>query len=129
MFLGYGQRPYFTEFDTHGREVFDAHFTAHTTSYRAYRFRWNGAPLTRPAVAVRRSGGSATVYASWNGATRVARWRVLAGRNAHTMHAVVTTAKRGFETAITIRTHADVAVVALDRPGRVLARSRTVRLG
>ena len=128
MFLGYGQRPYFTEFDAHGREVFDAHFTAHTTSYRAYRFRWNGAPLTRPAVAVRRSGGSATVYASWNGATRVARWRVLAGRNAHRMHAVVTAAKRGFETAITIRTHADVAVVALDRFGRVLSRSRTVRL-
>jgi hypothetical protein len=128
MFLGYGQRPYFTEFDAHGREVFDAHFTAHTTSYRAYRFRWNGAPLTRPAVAVRRSGGSATIYASWNGATRVARWRVLAGRNAHTMHAVVTTAKRGFETAITIPTHADVAVVALDRAGRVLSRSRTVRL-
>ena len=48
--------------------------------------------------------------------------------DAHTMHAVVTAAKRGFETAITIRTHADVAVVALDRAGRVLARSRTVRL-
>jgi hypothetical protein len=44
------------------------------------------------------------------------------------MHAVVTTAKRGFETAITIRTRADVAVVALDRGGRVLSRSRTVRL-
>ena len=79
-------------------------------------------------MAVSRSGGSATVYVSWNGATRVARWRVLAGRNAHKMHAVFTTTKRGFETAITIRTHADVAVVALDRAGRVLSRSRTVRL-
>jgi hypothetical protein len=128
MFLGYGQRPYFTEFDAHGREVFDAHFTPHTTSYRAYRFRWNGAPLTRPTVAVSRGAGFVTVYASWNGATRVARWRVLAGRTAHTMHAVTAAAKRGFETAITIRSHADVAVVALDRSGRVLSRSRTVRL-
>lgn len=99
MFLGYGQRPYFTAFDAHGREVLDAHFTAHTTS-----------------------------YASWNGATRVARWRVLAGRGAHKMHVVAVTAKRGFETAITIRPHADLAVVALDRSGRVLSRSRTVRL-
>jgi hypothetical protein len=128
MFLGYGQRSYFTEFDAKGHEVFDAHFNARTTSYRAYRFRWKGAPLTRPAVAVRRSDGLATVYVSWNGATRVARWRVVAGRTAHSMHAVAVTAKRGFETAITIRSHRDVAVVALDRSGRVLSRSRTVRL-
>ena len=129
MFLGYGQRPYFTEFDADGREVFDAHFTAHTTSYRAYRFAWKGDPLTRPAVAVSRSGGFVTVYASWNGATRVARWRVLAGRTAHTMHPVAGAPKRGFETPITIHHHhADVAVVALDSSGRVLARSRTVRL-
>jgi hypothetical protein len=128
MFLGYGQRPYFTEFDARGREVFDAHFTAHTTSYRAYRFAWNGEPLTRPAVKVRRSGRFVTVYASWNGATRVARWRVLAGRTSHTMHAVAGAARRGFETSITIRRHADVAVVALGSSGRVLSRSRTVRL-
>ncbi|MGZ4214288.1 MAG: arylsulfotransferase family protein [Solirubrobacteraceae bacterium] len=128
MFLGYGQRPYFTEFDAHGREVFDAHFTAHTTSYRAYRVGWLGEPLTRPAVAVRRTGRFATVYASWNGATRVARWRVMAGRTANTMRAVAAAARRGFETPITIRTHADVAVVALDSSGRVLSRSRTVRL-
>lgn len=128
VFLGYGQRPYFTEFDAHGREVFDAHFTSRTTSYRAYRFAWKGQPLTRPAVTVRRSGRFTTVYASWNGATRVARWRVLAGRTDKTMHAVAGAAKRGFETSITIRRHADVAVVALDSSGRVLSRSRTVRL-
>jgi hypothetical protein len=128
VFLGYGQRPYFTEFDAHGHEVFDAHFTAKTTSYRAYRLAWNGDPLTRPAVAVRRSGPFLTLYASWNGATRVARWRVLAGRTAHTMHRVAGVARRGFETSITIHRHADVAVVALDRSGHVLARSRTVRL-
>jgi Arylsulfotransferase (ASST) len=128
MFLSYGQRPYFTEFDAHGREVFDARFTAHTTTYRAYRFAWKGEPLTRPAVAVSRSGRFVTVYASWNGATRVARWRVLAGRTAHTMRAVAVSAKRGFETPITIRAHSDVAIVALDGSGRVLARSRTVRL-
>jgi hypothetical protein len=75
-----------------------------------------------------RGGGLVTIYASWNGATRVARWRVLGGRNRHAMRAVAVTAKRGFETAITIRSHADVAVVAVDRSGRVLSRSRTVRL-
>jgi hypothetical protein len=58
----------------------------------------------------------------------VARWRVLGGRNRHAMHAVAVKARRGFETAITIRSHADVAVVAVDRSGRVLSRSRTVRL-
>jgi hypothetical protein len=53
---------------------------------------------------------------------------VLAGRTAHTMHAVTVVAKRGFETAITVRSHAELAVVALDRSGRVLSSSPPVRL-
>ena len=41
MFVGWGQQPYFTEFDSHGRANFDAHFTVPTSSYRAYRFPWS----------------------------------------------------------------------------------------
>ena len=40
---------------------------------------WVGEPLTDPAGAAREAGGCTTVYASWNGATELASWRVLAG--------------------------------------------------
>jgi hypothetical protein len=64
-----------------------------------------------------------TVFASWNGATGVAAWRVFAGKRASKMPAVATAAKRGFETAITARAWPFVAVEALDAKGRLLARS------
>jgi hypothetical protein len=56
-------------------------------------------------------------------------WRVLAGDSASSLHAVVTTARKGFETQITIPEQASVAVQALDRAGRVLGTSATVQVG
>ena len=50
-------------------------------SYRAVRNPWIGRPRGRPAIAAeRRDGRLATVWASWNGATQIRYWRVLAGR-------------------------------------------------
>ncbi len=79
VFGGWGQQPYFTEFDSTGHTLFDARFADGNTSYRAYKFRWTGTPHTRPAIAAAIKGRSATVWMSWNGATQVAAWRVLAG--------------------------------------------------
>ena len=45
-FVGWGQQPYFTQFDKNGRTVFDAHMNSFTASYRAYRFQWNATPWT-----------------------------------------------------------------------------------
>jgi hypothetical protein len=133
VFVGWGAIPYFTEFDTNGRVVLDVRFgkgTAKITgpdqdadSYRAYRFDWEGHPSDRPTVVV--SGG--TLYVSWNGATEVARWQVVAGRDVGHLSAVKSAAKTGFETAIPVQTNEDfVAVRALDRDGAVLGTSRLV---
>jgi hypothetical protein len=67
------------------------------------------------------------VYASWNGATEVARWQVLAGR-ASRLRGVASKARAGFETEITAKSRGShVAVRALDARGRVLGTSRAVR--
>jgi hypothetical protein len=127
QFFGWGQQPYFSEFNSRGQMVFDGHFIDGEASYRAYRFMWSGAPQTLPSVAVSGNGRTMSVYASWNGATNVASWRVLAGSSAGALRAVATAAKRGFETGITVGTQSYVAVQALDSHGHTLATSPTVR--
>lgn len=126
--VGWGQQPYLTEFDAHGRTVFDARFVDANSSYRAYRFPWKGTPAAAPALAARRAGGRTTVWASWNGSTDVARWRVLGGASAAHLTALTTVAKSRFETAIPLSGgESYVAVVALDSRGRTLASSKTIR--
>lgn len=127
-FVGWGQQPYFTEFNAKDQVVFDARFVDAQSGYRAYRFSWSGTPATRPSVAASVRGGATTVYASWNGATRVASWRVLAGTSTRSLRAIRTARKRGFETVIVISGAARYAAVqALDGTGRTLATSATVR--
>jgi Arylsulfotransferase (ASST) len=126
-FVGWGQQPYFTEYNSRGRTVFDARFVDENNSYRAYRFPWNGAPLTPPAVAASKSGKNTIVYASWNGATSVASWRVLAGAAPTSLRAVATARRHGFETAIRASGHQRyVAVQPLDGLSRVLGTSSAV---
>ncbi|MHB8657510.1 MAG: arylsulfotransferase family protein [Solirubrobacteraceae bacterium] len=126
-FLGWGQQPYATEFDGHGRTVFDVRFVGNNSSYRAYRFPWVTMPHTDPALAY--SGGPApAVYASWNGATQVAGWRVLAGQNTHSLFTVATARRSGFETVVRLaRAEPLVEAQALDASGRVLGVSKVLR--
>ena len=125
--VGWGQQPYFTEYNAFGQTLFDARFVDANANYRAYRFPWTGAPETLPAVAATRSGRGESVYASWNGATNVAAWRVLTGTSPSSLRSVVTVAKRAFEAVITIKPRRPyVAVQALDSRGAVLASSKTV---
>jgi hypothetical protein len=126
-FLGWGQRPYFTEFSG-GRMVLDGHFVADNPSYRAYLERWSARPASSPALAASVNGRGIAVYASWNGATAVARWRVLAGSQPGALVPVATAPWRGFETTIDIPSKRYVAVQALDADGRVIGHSRTVRV-
>ncbi|MGA9190216.1 MAG: arylsulfotransferase family protein, partial [Anaerolineales bacterium] len=51
VFVGWGSEPYFTEFSPTGQVLFDAHFSAHNSSYRSFRFPWEGRPTGRPAIA------------------------------------------------------------------------------
>jgi hypothetical protein len=122
MFVGFGGKPFITEFARDGRVVFDARLVV-GDFYRAFRLPWTGRPTTRPAVAVR----SGTVYASWNGATEVVSWQLLAGDGEGSLEPVKTVRREGFETAIRLDGDAKVvAVRALDADGRALRDSRAV---
>lgn len=123
-FLGWGQEPFFSELSPTGTVLFDAHFPSGDESYRDFRFQWSGTPSHSPTFALSRSsGGSRTVYASWNGATNVAAWRVLTGGSASALAPIAQAPRNGFETAIPIAapsTGSDIAVQALDASGVVL---------
>jgi hypothetical protein len=126
-FLGWGQEPFFSEVSAAGEQLFAAHFPVHEQSYRSFRLSWVGAPHHRPALAFQAAGaGGGTAYASWNGATQVASWRVLAGASATALHPIVTVARSGFETALAVPAGTIgplLAVQALDGAGGVLGTS------
>ncbi|MGH8988198.1 MAG: arylsulfotransferase family protein [Acidimicrobiales bacterium] len=127
VFVGWGSQPYFTQYRHDGRAVLDGSFEK-GSSYRAFRVPWTGIPTDRPAIAVERRGGDALrVYASWNGATEVARWSVLGSSGAGGLSELVAVARSGFETAIDVSTPPAmrfVAARALGRSGDILGTSR-----
>jgi Arylsulfotransferase (ASST) len=130
VFIGWGQEPFFSQFSAGGQLQFDAHMHGTYQSYRAYRFPWTGTAPGAPAIAsspAPGATGSVTVYASWNGDTRTASWRVLAGPSAQELTPVAVAPRAGFETAISTPGPASfVAVRALSASGAVLGSSRTI---
>jgi hypothetical protein len=126
-FVGFGAQPWFSEFDARGRLAFDARLPLDDGSYRAYRFAWRATPPTKPLAAARTTPTGTDVYASWNGATEVVRWQVLAGADASSLRVVATAERSGFETRIPVSSSAAAfAVRAIARNGRVLGTSATV---
>jgi hypothetical protein len=125
VFIGWGADPQFSEYTPGGRQIFNASFVLGVNTYRAYRFPWVGRPTTPPALAVSRSSnGRATLYASWNGATQVAAWRVLGGPTSSSLKWVARAARTGFETTIRLgRARPYLEVQALSAGGRVLGTS------
>jgi hypothetical protein len=128
VFVGFGSEPFFSEFSSRGKLLLDASLPVDDGTYRTYRFPWTATPKTRPAAVAQRTGPSAvSVYASWNGATRVAKWQVLAGQSAGSLSPVATVRKRSFETRIDVSSSATVfAARALDVNGRRLGTSAAV---
>jgi arylsulfotransferase ASST len=129
VFVGWGSAPYLTEHDADGELLFDAGFPPEVESYRAFRSPWTGRPDGAPDLAGESgSQGRVTLYASWNGATEVASWEVLAGPKLEELEAVGEVPRMGFETAITFNTEEPyVAVRAKDRSGRALGAPRAMR--
>jgi MFS family permease len=125
VFVGWGSEPYFSEYSRSGEQLLEANFPGHDLSYRETLEPWVGEPLTPPAGAVRAADGKTTVYASWNGATRVASWRVLAGPSPARLSAVTSAPRSGFETAIPVSAgYASFEVQALSAGGRAIGASR-----
>jgi len=123
--VGWGSSPFLTEYDAAGNMLLDARLPGSDISYRAEVQPWVGLPLTAPAAATTQKNGKTTVYASWNGATQVASWKVLAGGQT-----VASAAKSGFETAIPVnRASKTFTVQALDAHGKVIGTSRQFSVG
>jgi hypothetical protein len=95
---------------------------------------WSGQPAQPPSLAVVAAAGGhsgATAYASWNGATEVASWRLLAGASAGALAPVSTAPKHGFETTIALpgtSAGAYVAAQAVNAAGAVIGTSATVKV-
>ena len=127
VFVGWGAVPVFSEFAPDGRLLLNGVIASGKGSYRAVRSPWTGRPTSSPSVATQRRGKRLAVWASWNGATEVARWEVLAGEAPDALGAVRSVSATGFETAISIpAAPRRIAVRALDAEGREIGRSRVL---
>jgi hypothetical protein len=127
--LGYGGLPNFTEFDAAGHVLLDGTLGKEVQNFRTYLSPWSATPGGRPSLAVKSAGsGAVSAAVSWNGATDVASWRVLAGASPSSLAPVATATKSGFEAKLTVHTAGPyVAVQALDGSGAVLGTSATVK--
>jgi hypothetical protein len=130
FFLGWGQQPNFSEDTASGTQIFDAQFTAPTSSYRAYRFQWSGDPQAPPNLAISALGnGTVNLYASRNGANNIASWRVLGGdgTTASSLQTIGASPWKNFETTIAVHSAMPhYAVQAIGSTGAVLATSGVV---
>ncbi len=130
IFVGWGDRNACTEFAPDGRVLFDFTFAARTVSYRCFKRPWSGAPTTPVAVKSEREGDGSQVWMSWNGDTRVAEWRVLAGTAPGKLVEITTVPRDGFESTATLdQAFKYYRAVGLSAGGKVLGRSELNRLG
>jgi hypothetical protein len=130
-FVGWGQEPYFSEYTSSGQLVYDAHMWAvpkefETESYRTYRFEWKATPYWPPSIAAQKSGGGVEAWASWNGATEVASWRLLGGSSPDQLAPIGSASSSGFETTLHGQAEPYVAVQALNTAGEVIGNSKPI---
>jgi hypothetical protein len=127
--MGYGGLPDFTEYDSAGHVLLDGSLGKEVQDFRTYLSPWTGHPTSAPSISAKPNGsGALAVSASWNGATEVASWRVLAGTSAASLAPVASAPKKGFQTTISaLTTGPYVQVQALDGSGGVIGTSATVK--
>jgi hypothetical protein len=128
--MGYGGLPNFTEYNSAGHVLLDGTLGKNVQDFRTYLSEWTAGGEGSPAVAAKpAAGGTLSVSASWNGATDVAGWRVLAGASATSLTAVTTAPSSGFETTIAVAAAAGpyVAVQALNSSGTLIGTSAPVK--
>jgi len=126
--VSYGSTGTATEYDPTGTKVWESQFGGGAWTYRTLRVDgWHALPAEPPALATERSGTAVTGYASWNGATEVGSWVLLAGPSTSQLRTVsAVTPRTGFETVLsgTVTAQDTVFVAeARDASGRFLRRS------
>jgi hypothetical protein len=127
-FIGWGQMPHFTEHNADGTVRLAGHLPLDNQSYRAYKADWTGVPLDQPALGLHVDNGNVVVSASWNGATKVSKWRARSGTQPGALEDTPVAAVRsGFETTLTVQgTPEYVVAEALDAAGKVLGASSAI---
>jgi hypothetical protein len=127
-FVGWGQEPFFSEYSAAGKLIFDAHLPPLYQSFTALRFPWAGQPTGPPALVLRPDAhGGLVAYASWNGATALTAWRLLAGPNPHALAPVGSAPSKSFETSIALSGAPRYVVAqALNANGAILGSSAPV---
>ncbi len=127
--MGYGNLPNFTEYNAAGEVLLDGTLGPNVQDFRTYLSPWSGHPSSPPAITAKRNGSSVTVLTSWNGATEVASWQVLAGASPSSLTALATVPRSGFQTQATLTSSAAyVETRALDANGNVLGSSMPYHL-
>ncbi len=125
VMVGWGSSPYITELTHSGQPLLEGKLPGKNLTYRATVEPWVGLPPWKPLGAARHTAGTTTVYASWNGATQVLSWRVMAGANVSGLAVAASAAKSGFETAIPVpQTYKIFEVQALNAGGKVIGASQ-----
>ena len=129
VLVGWGSSPVVSEISQDDNIQFDAEFPIESETYRAFRYTWKGYPKYAPAIAAEAGqDDEVKIYASWNGATEIATWQVLAGEGPRKLKVLDSTPREGFETVITVKTTEPyVSVRAIDASGKELASSRAIR--
>ncbi len=128
--MGYGGLPNFTEYDASGHVLLDGTLGKGVENFRTYLSPWSAQAPGAPAVLAQPAGaGTTDVSVSWNGATEVASWRVLAGASPGSLAPVASAPRTGFQTTIPAPGGEPyVAVQALDAAGAVIGVSAVVRV-
>ncbi len=127
--MGYGGLPNFTEYNASGHVLLDGTLGKNVQSFRTYLSSWSAHPTNTPSLAVQSdAAGTLTIAASWNGATEVASWQVLAGASPTSLAPVASALKAGFQTTIAVKpAPAYVAVQALNASGAVIGLSPSIK--
>ena len=127
--MGYGGLPNFTEYNASGGVVLDGTLGKNVQDFRTYLSPWAGQAPGSPSVVAKPAGGGAlAVSVSWNGATAVSTWRLLAGPSPTALTPLTTAPKSGFQTTIQAHTAGPyVQVQALDGSGNVIGSSPAVK--
>jgi hypothetical protein len=125
--IAWGGTGVVTEYTPDGEVAYEASLGVGT--YRQVRYEWVGEPASPPNATLFGSPTSIRVAVSWNGDTRTASWRLLAGDNPRALSSVATVDRIGFETSIADTTgHRYLSVQALDIEGQPIAGGRSATL-
>ena len=127
-FVGWGSQSYFSQYAPDGTLILDGQLPVGVRSYRAYLADWVGRPADGPRIVAQANpAGGFAIHVSWNGATEIARWTVLAGKDGSSLSAVGSQAWTGLETTLEVNSEGPAfCAIALDAKGRELGRTPVV---